>query len=102
MRLDVQMLWLLGAVVGFLAVSSAVGLVLSRRVQSVGAKATIQNLNARIRAWWVMVAIFGIALATGGIGSIILFGFTSFWALREFITLTPTRPGDHRTLFWVF
>ena len=23
-------------------------------------------------------------------------------ALREFITLTPTRLGDHRTLFWVF
>ena len=31
-----------------------------------------------------------------------LFGLISFWALREFITLTPTRPGDHRTLFWVF
>ena len=26
----------------------------------------------------------------------------SFWALREFITLTPTRLGDHRALFWVF
>jgi len=31
-----------------------------------------------------------------------LFGFVSFWALREFITLTPTRKGDHRALFWVF
>ena len=31
-----------------------------------------------------------------------LFGLIAFWALREFITLTPTRPGDHRTLFWVF
>ncbi|HRG56076.1 MAG TPA: phosphatidate cytidylyltransferase, partial [Lacunisphaera sp.] len=31
-----------------------------------------------------------------------LFGFMSFFALREFITLTPTRPGDHRTLFWAF
>ena len=29
-------------------------------------------------------------------------GLLAFWALREFITLTPTRPGDHRTLFWVF
>ncbi len=26
----------------------------------------------------------------------------SFWALREFVTLTPTRIGDHRALFWVF
>jgi phosphatidate cytidylyltransferase len=34
--------------------------------------------------------------------TVILFGFVSFWALREFITMTPTRLGDHRTLFWVF
>jgi len=33
---------------------------------------------------------------------VILFGLISFWALREFITLTPTRLGDHRALFWVF
>jgi phosphatidate cytidylyltransferase len=31
-----------------------------------------------------------------------LFGLISAWALREFITLTPTRLGDHRTLGWVF
>jgi len=30
-----------------------------------------------------------------------LFGFLGWWALREFITLTPTRLGDHRALFWV-
>jgi phosphatidate cytidylyltransferase len=102
MKLDAQMLWLIGAVVGFLAVSSAIGFVLARRIKSPGAQGTIRNLNARIRAWWVMVIVFGLALATGGVGSLVLFGFTSFWALREFITLTPTRPGDHRTLFWVF
>ena len=33
---------------------------------------------------------------------VVLFGLLSFWALREFITLTPTRMGDHRALFWVF
>ena len=32
----------------------------------------------------------------------VLFAFTSFLALREFITLTPTRKGGHRILFWVF
>ena len=36
------------------------------------------------------------------VATVVLFGLISFWALREFITLTPTRPGDHRTLFWVF
>jgi phosphatidate cytidylyltransferase len=49
-----------------------------------------------------MTAVFGFALATGGMGSIVLFGFTSFMALREFITLAPTRYGDHRALFWAF
>jgi phosphatidate cytidylyltransferase len=34
--------------------------------------------------------------------TVVVFGLIAFWALREFITLTPTRPGDHRTLFWVF
>jgi phosphatidate cytidylyltransferase len=34
------------------------------------------------------------------IGTIILFGLVSFWAFREFITMTPTRRGDHRALFW--
>ena len=36
------------------------------------------------------------------VATVVLFGLISFWALREFITLTPTRLGDHRTLFWVF
>ena len=30
------------------------------------------------------------------------FWLAGFWALREFITLTPTRLSDHRTLFLVF
>jgi phosphatidate cytidylyltransferase len=102
MKIDAQLLWLVGAVVAFLAIASGVGFILARRIRTPAAQATIQNPNARIRAWWVMVLIFGLALATGGVGSLVLFGFTSFWALREFITLTPTRPGDHRTLFWVF
>ncbi len=31
-----------------------------------------------------------------------MFAFISFFALREFITLTPTRPGDHRALSLAF
>jgi phosphatidate cytidylyltransferase len=102
LKLDKQTYWLVGGVLALLVVSSLIGWVMSLRVRSESGKATVQNLNARIRAWWMMVAIFGLAMATGGIGSIVLFGLTSFMALREFITLTPTRLGDHRTLFWVF
>lgn len=102
LKLDRQTIWLVGGVLALLVVSSLIGWLLSLRVTSDKSKATVQNLNARIRAWWMMVAVFGLAMATGGIGSIVLFALTSFLALREFITLTPTRAGDHRTLFWIF
>lgn len=102
LKLDRETYWLVGGVIALLVVSSIVGWILSRRCTSEKGKATVQNLNARIRAWWVMVVVFVLAMATGGVGCVILFGFVSFLALREFITLTPTRIGDHRTLFWVF
>jgi phosphatidate cytidylyltransferase len=99
---DREILGLLGGIVALLALSSAVGWVLTRRVAGEAGRQVLANLNDRIRAWWVMVAVFSVALATGGIGSVILFGLLSFVALREFITLTPTRRADHRTLFWAF
>lgn len=63
---------------------------------------TIENLRNRVKAWWWMVAIFCASLALGRTG---VFGFyliLSFLALREFITLSPTPAGDHRTLTWIF
>jgi len=102
LSLDHEMLWLMGGVLGLLALATAVGRWIAARVASKSARATVANLNARIRAWWIMVIVFAMAVLTGGIGSVVLFAFTSFLALREFITLTPTRVGDHRALFWVF
>ncbi|MBK1718652.1 phosphatidate cytidylyltransferase [Thiocystis violacea] len=99
---DREILMLLGGVVGLLALGTTVGLVLDRRVTSDAGRAVVVNLKARVRSWWVMTAAFAAALATGGVGSVILFGLLSFIALREFITLTPTRRADHRTLFWAF
>jgi phosphatidate cytidylyltransferase len=101
MQLDQQLVWMIGGIVALLALSSVITFVLKRRPGGSESK-VVANLDARVRAWWVMVAVFGVAVATGGLGSVILFGLVSFFALREFITLTPTRPGDHRTLFWVF
>ena len=51
----------------------------------------IDNLNSRIKAWWVMVAVIGLSFVFGKAGVIVLFCLISFFALREFITLTPTR-----------
>src|SRR5436190_5893088 len=99
---DRELLYLAGGVLALLLVASMIGWFASQRSLSEAGRATVSNLNARMRAWWIMTAVFGLALATGGMGSIVLFAFTSFTALREFITLTPTRYGDHRALFWAF
>lgn len=99
---DPVLLKLMGGVLGILVVASAVGAVLARRATTDKGRATVSNLNARTKAWWVMAAVVGLALVLGKTGTVILFGLMSFLAMREFVTLTPTRRGDHRTLFWVF
>lgn len=100
--IDAELIWLFGGVLGLLVVASLSGFVLSKLIRGEASQAVMANLNARIRAWWIMCAVFTLALLTGGMGSVVLFGLISFLALREFITLTPTRRGDHRTLFWAF
>jgi phosphatidate cytidylyltransferase len=102
MNLDRQTLYLFGGVLALLIVSSVIGAVLSMRVKSESGRRVVDNLNARTRAWWIMAAIFGGALALGRTAVVIMFALTSFLALREFITLTPTRRADHRALFWSF
>lgn len=62
----------------------------------------VDNLNARIRAWWLMALVFSAGVAGGCVGSTLLFLFISFLALREFITLTPSSRNDHKALFWAF
>jgi phosphatidate cytidylyltransferase len=100
--IDDDLKWLFGGVLGLLVLASIVGAILAWTVKGENGRATVENLNARVKAWWGMCAVFAVALATGGLGSVILFGLVSFLALREFVTLTPTRPGDHRALFAAF
>jgi phosphatidate cytidylyltransferase len=102
MRLDREILGLLGGIGGLLLLASAITAVLKRRALPGTVPPVIANLDARVKAWWVMVLLFGVALASGGVGSVVLFALVSFFALREFVTLTPTHAGDHRTLFWSF
>lgn len=94
--------WLMGGIVAVLLIASVIGALLSARVGSDSGRAVIQNLNSRIRAWWVMVAIFAVAFLLGKIATLVLFGCMSFFALREFITLTPTKAADHLALFLAF
>ena len=93
---------LLGGIGTILVVASVIGFVLQRRLSPDGSNAVIENLNARIIAWWGMVVLMGIAFLGGRTGVILLFAFCSFAALREFATLTNTRRADHWALASAF
>lgn len=91
-----------GGVFALLLVASGIGATLKFRLAPGEISATIDNLNARIKAWWAMIGLLALAFWVGPLGIILLFAFISFQCLREFISLTHTRRGDHQALVWCF
>lgn len=89
------------SIVGLLGVATGVGRLLERQPQLGLNPAAVEAFNGRLRAWWIIFCLLPMAFLSKGL-TVAVFGVISFWALREFITLTPTRLGDHRALFWVF
>ncbi len=95
-------LYLFEGVGAALALAWVIGWRLERKFAAAGPSPVIENLNARIRTWCVMVILIALAFLGGNLGVIALFGFASFCALREFLTLIATRRGDHWSLLISF
>lgn len=93
-----HLLWLLGGVATILIVATLIGQALRLRIAPDGTNSVIENLNARIAAWWGMVALLSIAFLAGRAGVVILFALLSFAALREFLSLTVKHSADHWSL----
>jgi len=93
---------LLAVILAALSIATLTSLLLGRRESLSIEAAMLSRFNHKLRVWWMMTAILVIGFLLHWVGTVLLFGLVSFWALREFITMTPTRRGDHRTLFWVF
>lgn len=102
MILEAKFLWFFAGLASLLVIASLIGQILAKTTRSENSIATIENLNQRVNAWWSMVIVFFMSYLLGGNATIILFGFISLFALREFITLAPTRRGDHNALFIAF
>ena len=62
----------------------------------------LKEFSGVLRTTWVMATVFWVGWALGETVATVLFGFVAFFALREFITLSPTRQGDHRSLVLAF
>jgi len=76
--LMLDLTWLFGGVFALLLVATGISAYLRQRYSADGTNTVIENLNARIMAWWAMVILMGIAFLGGKAGVIILFGFCSF------------------------
>jgi len=85
-----------------LVLATLVAVILARCFRAASAKPVLDNLTDRIKAWWVMVIVVGGAILAGRQAVIVLFAFVSLAALREFITLTPTRRADYGALLLSF
>lgn len=64
--------------------------------------AELKNFRRLLSTSWFMVIVFWVAWAAGENVATVLFALIAFFALREFITLSPTRRGDHRSLVLAF
>lgn len=76
-----------------LALATAIAWILQRR-NSVSP--SIQNLNARMRAWWIIIPISATALLLGPTAILLLFALVSALALREYLP-----QGLHPALFLI-
>ncbi|MCL2622633.1 MAG: phosphatidate cytidylyltransferase [Planctomycetaceae bacterium] len=99
---DPHTIALLGGVLLVLALASGIVYFLRKRRDIGFDAAVIDTFRSRIHAWWLLFGMLVGAFLLGNIMTVLLFGLISFWALREYITLTPTRRADNSTLVWVF
>lgn len=97
-RLHPNLLWALGGIFVLLVVASVLTVLLSRRQP----EKDWWELQQRVRTWWLMAAVFAIAMSLGRSISLAFFAFISFLAFKEFLSMIPTRRADRRVLFWAY
>ena len=93
-----NVLWALGGVFAVLVLASIIVAIISavRRDQD------YSELKLRVRSWWVMIGIFATAMLLSPTAAIVFWAFVSFLALKEYLSLIPTRRTDRRVLFWAY
>lgn len=96
--LPMPVLYTLAGIYGLLLISSGIAALLTWRQP----QKDHDELNQRLQSWWVMVTVFTLALVLNRTVSILFFALISFLALREYLSLIPTRLADRRVLLWAY
>jgi len=60
------------------------------------------ELSKRVVSWWWMISVFTFAILTSRAVSFAFLGFMSFLALKEYLSLIPTRRVDRSILLWAY
>jgi phosphatidate cytidylyltransferase len=93
-----HVLWALGGIFGLLVVATVV-VWLVRRLRP---GLDLGEVPLRVRTWWVMAAVFAVALVLSRNVSLVFFAFLSFLALKEYLSLIPTRRADRQVLLLAY
>lgn len=93
-----QIAWTIAGIYAVLLLSSLLVFVVGRRVSVLGSS----DLRQRVASWWVMATLFAVAILLDRIASLVFLGFVSFLALKEYLSLIPTRRADRRVLFLAY
>ena len=83
---------------GLLAVAEVLGFVLARTRP----EKDWSELRARVRSWWLMAGVFMLAIVVSRAVSLVFLAFLSFLALKEYLSLIPTRRADRGVLLWAY
>ncbi len=93
-----SVLWSLAGLYVILLIASSVVALLSWRDPAKDRG----ELVKRIRSWWIIVTVFTLAMVLSRNVAVAFFAFVSFLALKEFLSIIPTRRADRRVLFWAY
>jgi phosphatidate cytidylyltransferase len=92
------LLYVFVGIIGLLALATLLGALLARAKP----EKDWSELNARIRSWWFMAGVFMLAILLSRAVSLVFLTFLSFLALKEYLSLIPTRRADRGVLLWVY
>lgn len=88
----------MAAIIGLLLFASAFVAILRRRRP----ERDYTELALRVRTWWLIIAVFTVAIAFNPATGIIVLAVVSFLAFKEYLSLIATRRADHTVLFWAY
>lgn len=61
-----------------------------------------RELTLRIRTWWIIIVLFSLVILSPNWLALICFALVSFFALKEFLTLIPSRQSDRIPQQWMY